>query len=124
MMKRSHSIKLVLIGSTLVFLSACDEKPESSKANKTAATAFDAPQTETYMSKEECEKIHGEGKCGAQPHASGSGSVFMPMMAGYMLGSMFNQPKSAPAATINSEQDNTRRGGFGGQAKRYSSAGG
>jgi uncharacterized protein YgiB involved in biofilm formation len=77
------------------------------------------------MSKEECEKIHGEGKCNAKPNGSGSGSIFMPMVAGYMMGSMLNKPTISPQpGTANPQQDSTQRGGFGGQAKRYFSAGG
>lgn len=124
-MKRSQYIQLVLIGSSLVLLSACDQKTEESKSNKTPDTALNAPQAQVYMSKEECEKIHGEGKCNAKPNESGSGSIFMPMIAGYMLGSMLNQPTVSPhPGAANSQEDSARRGGFGGQAKRYFSAGG
>ena len=125
MMKRSASIKLVLIGSTLVFLSACDQKPEDSKTNSSANAALKAPHSETFMNKEECEKVYGEGKCASQPRESGQGSIFMPMVAGYMLGSMMNQSKVGPAPVgPAATQAETRRGGFGGQAPRYSSAGG
>ena len=47
------------------------------------------------------------------------GSLFMPMILGYTLGSMMNRP-AAPGAQV----DTTRRGGFGGQAPRYAGAGG
>lgn len=111
-MKRSSSIKLVLIGSSLVFLSACDQKPEESKTN-----AHAAHPVKTFTSIEECEKAYGAGKCGSKP-SEGGGSLFMPMMAGYMLGSMMNRP-AVPSAQV----DTTTRGGFGGQAPRYASAG-
>lgn len=123
-MKRSKYIQLVLIGSSLVFLSACDQKQEESKENKTD-TALNAPHPQVYMSKEECEKIHGEGKCNAKPNESGNGSIFMPLMAGYMMGSMLNKPAVPPSAGVAApQQDSPQRGGFGSQAKRYSSAGG
>lgn len=123
-MKRSSCIQLVLIGSSLVFLSACDQKPEESKTSK-AIDTLNAPHPQTYMSKEDCEKVHGEGKCNAKPNEAGGGNIFMPMVAGYMLGSMLNKPAtpSSPGVTTR-QQDPTQRGGFGGQAKRYFNAGG
>lgn len=125
-MKRSSSIKLVLIGSSLVFLSACDQKPDESKANTKALAAVKAPHSETFTSKEECEKVYGEGKCGSKPHESERGSVFMPLVAGYMLGSMLNQPRSGATNSVgtNVQEQQARRGGFGGQAPRYSSSAG
>lgn len=117
-MKRSSSIKLVLIGSGLVFLSACDQKSEESKTNAPAQAALNAHPTETFTSLEECEKTYGAGKCGTKPR-EGGGSLFMPMILGYTLGSMMNRP-AAPSA----QADTTRRGGFGGQAPRYAGAGG
>ena len=63
-------------------------------------------------------------KCGSKPHESGRGNIFMPLVTGYMLGSMLNQPKGGPAPVgPAATQADTRRGGFGGQAPRFSSAG-
>jgi hypothetical protein len=90
-MKRSSSIKLVLIGSGLVFLSACDQKPVESKTNEHAQAALNAHPSETFTSLEECEKTYGAGKCGTKPR-EGGGSLFMPMILGYTLGSMMNRP--------------------------------
>ena len=117
-MKRSSSIKLVLIGSGLVFLSACDQKPAESKTNEHAQAALNTHPTETFTSLEECEKTYGVGKCGTKPR-EGGGSLFMPMILGYTLGSMMNRP-----AALGAQVDATRRGGFGGQAPRYAGAGG
>src|SRR5690606_5655543 len=37
-----------------------------------------------------CEEQHGVGACGSEPPATlgGSGSIFMPLLAGYLIGSM------------------------------------
>ena len=47
-----------------------------------------------YESKELCEKEHGAGNCGGDPAAqqnSGGGFSFMPLLVGYMMGSMLSR---------------------------------
>lgn len=43
-----------------------------------------------YDSVEVCEEQHGEGACGSEAEAAngGSGSIFMPLLAGYLIGNM------------------------------------
>jgi uncharacterized protein YgiB involved in biofilm formation len=42
-----------------------------------------------YATTEDCQADFGEGKCETSPYkTSNGGSVFMPLMAGYMMGSM------------------------------------
>lgn len=45
-----------------------------------------------YDSRELCEEEHGEGSCGTEAQAAGggSGSIFMPLMMGYLLGNMMS----------------------------------
>jgi len=43
-----------------------------------------------YDSRQVCEELHGEGACGteAQEMQGGSGSIWMPLIAGYLIGNM------------------------------------
>ena len=109
-MKKSKSIRLVLLGSTSLALAACDEAPPPDgrffrtvaectavmgeaacregieQSQKKAAT--EAPR---FDRKEACETEFGAGNCESRSTA-GVGSFFMPMMMGYMLGNAFSQP--------------------------------
>src|SRR5690606_21642097 len=45
-----------------------------------------------YLTKQECETDFGSGQCETAPQQTTSGgSLFMPMMMGYMMGSMMNR---------------------------------
>ena len=111
-MKRSRHVALALLGAAAFGLTACtEEKTEASafpdKASCLAAakpdgwfspadcdTAFAEAQKlheETaprYESRELCEAEHGAGACGgdAAANSGGGGSVFMPLLMGYMIG--------------------------------------
>lgn len=115
-MKKSHSIRLVLLGGASVALAACDDggalpesaqfyptvnecaadhgaKPcEDAKAVADNTQAAEAPR---FSQKQQCEQEFGVGNC--ETRQAGGGSFFMPMMMGYMMGSMmggsrFSQP--------------------------------
>jgi len=109
LMKKSRSIRLVLLGSAGITLAACgDDGPpqdaqfyssvadcaavydtatcESVKAEAEQKFAEEAPK---FTRKEECEAEFGPGNCETQQASSG-GSIFMPMMMGYMMGSMLS----------------------------------
>jgi uncharacterized protein YgiB involved in biofilm formation len=109
-MKRSRTIRLVLMGGAGFALAACDQAPppdarffvdttacaevhdeatcRKALAESEATFAAEAPR---YSRKEECEAEFGAGNC--ETRQSGSmGSFFMPMMMGYMLGNAFRQP--------------------------------
>lgn len=112
-MKKSRAIRLVLLGGAGFALAGCDEAPpsdarffadaddcaavydqaicEQALAESEVMFAAEAPQ---YSRKEECEAEFGAGNCESRQSASGtgSGSFFVPMMMGYMLGSAFRQP--------------------------------
>jgi len=115
-MKKSRSVKLVLLGGAAITLAACgDDAPpndakffssveECSVVYDAAACAEAAAETQKisdqeaplYARKEECEAEFGVGNCETRQTTSG-GSIFMPMLMGYMMGNMlsgnrFNQP--------------------------------
>lgn len=111
-MKRSRHVALTLLGAAAFGLAACtEEKTEASAfADKASCLAeakpggwFSAADCETafaeaqklhdetaprYESRELCEAEHGAGACGGDAAAnnSGGGSVFMPLLMGYMIG--------------------------------------
>ena len=115
-MKKSRSVRLVLMGGASLALAACgddgvpqdgrffataeecavtrnDAECKSAKAESERIHAAEAPR---FTRKQECEAEFGAGNCETR-EASGAGSYFMPIMAGYMLGNLlggnrFNQP--------------------------------
>ena len=115
-MKKSRSVRLVLLGSASAALAACDDGgalPAAAQfyptvnecaADHDAATCADAKavadraqavEAPRFAQKEQCEQEYGAGNC--ETRQAGSGSFFMPMMMGYMMGSMmggnrFSQP--------------------------------
>lgn len=117
-MKKSRSIKLVLLGSASLALAACgdDGPPKDARffsniqdcsAVWDATTCIDAQkqseqayvaEAPKFTRKEECEAQFGAGNCETREASAGSGGFFMPMLMGYMLGnalggpSRFNQP--------------------------------
>lgn len=115
-MKKSRAVKLVLLGSATMALAACsDDAPpndakffssvEECSAVYDAATCAEAAaetqkisdqEAPLYAKKEECEAEFGVGNCETRQTTSG-GSIFMPLLMGYMMGNMlsqnrFNQP--------------------------------
>jgi uncharacterized protein YgiB involved in biofilm formation len=49
-----------------------------------------------YTSEQDCQADFGNGKCEQAPYRSSTGgSIFMPMMAGYMMGSMLGGRRSS-----------------------------
>ncbi|MFT4013623.1 MAG: DUF1190 domain-containing protein [Paracoccus sp. (in: a-proteobacteria)] len=118
MIKRSRHVALVLAGTATLALSACrDEQVDAQSfpdlqsciaASKDATLwfteddcrkNFEAAAQEfnetapRYASKELCEQEHGVGNCGGDPAAqqSGGGFSFMPLLVGYMMGSMLSR---------------------------------
>jgi uncharacterized protein YgiB involved in biofilm formation len=111
-MKRSRHVALALLGAAAFGMAGCtEEKTEASAfADKASCLAEASPggwftasdcenafaeaqklHDETaprYESREVCEAEHGEGACGGDAAASsgGGGSVFMPLLMGYMIG--------------------------------------
>ncbi|TWI38052.1 DUF1190 domain-containing protein [Paracoccus sulfuroxidans] len=117
--KRSRHVALVLAGTATLALAACEDDrvdaqsfPDlqsciaAAEENSLFFTAedcrtnFAAAQEEyletapRYESKELCEQQHGAGNCGDDPvaqNSGGGGFSFMPLLMGYMLGSMMSR---------------------------------
>lgn len=108
-MKKSRSIRLVLLGSASLALAACgDEGPpqdakfftdvkecstvysdascREAEAQAKQSLAADAPR---YSRKEECEAEFGVGNCETKQSAGG-GSFFTPLLMGYFIGNMLS----------------------------------
>lgn len=66
------------------------------RKNFAAAEKEYAETAPRYNSKELCEAEHGAGQCGADPaqqvqNSGGGGGIFMPMLTGFLLGSMLSR---------------------------------
>ena len=116
-MKRSKSIGLITMGISVIALTACDEPKvealvfddlqqcladkdltrEQCESNYNAAREQHAAVAPKYASQAECEAEFGAEKCEQAPQRTESGgSIFMPLMMGYMMGSMMNRGAVAP----------------------------
>jgi uncharacterized protein YgiB involved in biofilm formation len=115
-MKKSRSVRLVLLGSASAALAACDDGgalptnaqfyPTVSECiadhgatacedAKTVADRTQAVEAPRFNQREQCEQEYGVGNC--ETRQAAGGSFFMPMMMGYMMGNMmggsrFSQP--------------------------------
>lgn len=123
MPKRSSRVALCLFGAAFA-LSGCVEEevdaaafPDLAACKAAAGTQFGAAtlseadcdlafaeaqlihtqSAPRYDSLAVCEAEHGEGACGteAQATGSGSGSIIMPLLAGYLIGNMLGQGRAA-----------------------------
>jgi uncharacterized protein YgiB involved in biofilm formation len=126
-MKRSKSIGLITMGVSVIALTACDEPKvdalvfdtlqqcladqdltrEQCEANYNAAREQHVAVAPKYTSREACETDFGAEKCEQAPQRTQSGgSVFMPLMMGYMMGSMLgNRGAVAPQPLYRSADD-------------------
>jgi uncharacterized protein YgiB involved in biofilm formation len=117
MMKRSRKAALVLMVPATTFLFAgCAEDTQQAMvfsdpgecstsgygSGEQCQADFEAAQTlhpevaPKYLSTEECEADFGAGKCETAPQQTTSGgSVFMPMMMGFLAGQMMNRGAAA-----------------------------
>lgn len=128
--KRSRHVALVLAGTAVMALAACEDDKVDAQAfpdvesciaaaerdglwftADDCRTQFAAAQKELietaprYESRELCEQEHGAGACGPDPAAGGQaaggeaaaqqqqggGFSFMPLLVGYMMGSMLSR---------------------------------
>ena len=115
-MKRSRSLKLALMGASALTLSACEEAPQDVAIFKDVLQCenevgfdrdacianFEQAKQEhvrvapKYTSAEDCEADFGAAQCETAPQKTQSGgSVFMPLMMGYMMGSMLSNGSRA-----------------------------
>lgn len=106
-MKRSKAVALTLMSASAVMLQACDDQNVEAQVFQDLQGCIDAQElTEAqcrevyqgavqehlqsaprYATEEECIAAHGAEACQAQQTASG-GSIFMPLMMGYLAGRM------------------------------------
>lgn len=118
--KRSRHVALFLAGAAVMALSACEDDrvdaesfpdlqscvaaaqqnslwftEEDCRNNFAAASQEYLETAPRYNSKELCEQEHGVGKCDQDPTQTaqnpGGGFSFMPMLMGFMLGSMLGR---------------------------------
>jgi uncharacterized protein YgiB involved in biofilm formation len=109
-MRKSRTIRLVLLGAGVALTTACDQGPPpdaqfftgvddcarvaGEAACREGWAAAERQYAETaprFDRREACEAEFGEGNCETR-ETTGGGSIFMPMLMGYMLGSAFRQP--------------------------------
>lgn len=115
MRKRSRAVALTILGAASFAIAGCrDEQVEAEAFPNLAACEAEAKsgglftldqckqafaEAETlhaesaprYDSLAVCEEQHGAGNCGSEEQQvsnGGSGSIFMPLLAGYLIGSM------------------------------------
>lgn len=119
--KRSSHVALAILGAAAFTLAGCKEEqvdaqafPDLQSCREAALQGglFPAADCETafaeaqklhveaaprYDSLEVCEAQHGPGACGSEQAAQpgGSGSIFMPLMMGYLMGSMLGGQRGA-----------------------------
>lgn len=112
MIKRSKRVAIVIVGATAFTLAGCREEQVDAAAypdlqsclddaardgmfsTQDCETSFSEAQTlhveaaPRYDALAVCEEQHGEGACGSEAAATqgGSGSIFMPLLAGYLIG--------------------------------------
>ncbi len=121
--KRSSAIRLTLLGAAAFGMVGCTPETvethvfptleectasatgDSGYSSRECSEAFalaEVAHAETaprYNERALCEEQHG-GECVADPSAaaSGGGSIFMPLMMGYMMGSMMNNGRATMGA--------------------------
>lgn len=119
-MKRSARIKLLLMGSVTLALTACGESQEeagvfSNVAECVAAGKYTedyckkgldqardqhAKVAPRYNSKADCEADFGASKCQGHAESSSGTSVFLPLMAGFLVGRMLSGGQSGFAQPL------------------------
>ncbi len=112
--KRSRTVALSILGATAFTLAGCREEQvdaqafpdiQACKAASAQDGLFSAAECDEafaeaqtlhvesaprYDSLQVCEEQHGEGACGSEEQVAngGSGGIFMPLLAGYLIGNM------------------------------------
>jgi uncharacterized protein YgiB involved in biofilm formation len=135
-MRRSRFVKLLSMGTAALALTACEDPANTAVFetvqqcldsgmydSNTCRTQFDqARQTHVaaapvFTGAQECEAAFGPGKCEmappeAQQSSMGSGSLFMPLMMGYMMGSLSRGGAAVPPQPLYRGWENGRSGAF------------
>jgi uncharacterized protein YgiB involved in biofilm formation len=121
MIKRSRTAAITILGAAAFTLAGCQEEkvdaaafPDLQSCTKAAqrggmfstqdcdaafaeAEALHVEAAPRYDSLAVCEEQHGEGACGSEAAATqgGSGGIFMPLMAGYLIGNMLGGSRAS-----------------------------
>ncbi len=124
MTKRSKRVAIAILGATAFTLAGCREEQVDASAfpdlqscldESTRGGMFSAQDCRTsfeqaealhveaaprYDSLSVCEDQHGEGACGSEEAMTqgGSGGIFMPLLAGYLMGNMLGGRAGMSAA--------------------------
>ena len=129
-MKRWNSISIALLaGVSVIALSACEEPtvdaavfeslqqclenpdmdPDQCRQSFDAARSQHSAVAPKYTSAQDCQADFGEGRCEQAPYRTqGGGSIFMPLMMGYMMGSMLGGRGSVAAQPLYRSADDGR----------------
>ncbi|WP_102110247.1 DUF1190 domain-containing protein [Oceaniglobus roseus] len=132
MRPRSRSVALTLLGAAAFTLAGCQEEQVDAQAYPDLASCKDAADTGGLLTIEQCETAfaeaqqlhvetaprydslavceeqHGEGACGSEAQQvgnGGSGSIFMPLLAGYLIGNLLGGRGMAGAQPMYRTQD-------------------
>ncbi len=126
---RSSIFVSLLMGASVVALSACEEPKVDAAVFETLQQCLDNPDMDPdqcrtnfedarnqhaavapkYNSAEDCEADFGSERCEVAPYrTSTGGSVFMPLMMGYMMGSMLGGRGSVAAQPLYRSADDSR----------------
>ncbi len=136
-MRRSRFIALVSMGTATLALTACEDatqttvfenldqcvqsrlySQEECQANFQAATTVHRQAAPTFASRSDCEADFGAGQCEPAPQqqqqqaAHGGGSLFMPLMLGYMMGSMSSAGRAVQPQPLYRAYEGGARGPF------------
>ncbi|MHA6323634.1 DUF1190 domain-containing protein [Roseivivax sp. CAU 1753] len=124
MTKRSNRVAIAILGAAAFTLAGCREEQVDAAAfpdlqacsdEATRGGMFSVQDCETNFAQAEalhveaaprydslavCEEQHGEGACGTEAGEmqGGSGSIFMPLLAGYLIGNMLGGRAGMAAA--------------------------
>jgi len=124
MIKRSRTVAITILGAAAFTLAGCQEEqvdaaafPDLQSCTNAAqdggiftaqdcdaafaeAAALHVEAAPRYDSIAVCEEQHGQGACGSEATATngGSGSIFMPLMMGYLIGNMLGGRGGASAS--------------------------
>lgn len=125
MRRRSRTVALTILGAASFTVAGCREEQVDAQAFPDLASCqaavsdgglFTAEQCQQAFAEAEtlhveaaprydslavCEEQHGAGNCGSEAEQvdnGGSGSIFMPLLAGYLIGSMLGRAGGGMAA--------------------------
>ncbi|GLS86769.1 hypothetical protein GCM10010873_17430 [Cypionkella aquatica] len=124
MTKRSSRVAIAILGAAAFALAGCQEEQVDAAAFPDLKSCTDAAAAQGVFSAEDCklafaeaealhveaaprydslavcEEQHGQGACGSEAGAQqgGSGSIFMPLMLGYLMGNMLSNRAGVAAS--------------------------